>query len=99
MSLAGRYDCIIASPLGDQPATLTLAVDGTVLTGSAEGAFGSCAIVAGSAEGNAGRWRMEVTSPMRLTLEVRAVLAGDTLVGAAKAGVYGTFKLSGTRIG
>jgi hypothetical protein len=41
---------------------------------------------------------MAMTVPMPMTLEGTATVDGDTITGSVKAGAFGTFPMTGTRI-
>lgn len=97
MSVAGVYNCVTKSPMGDQNSVLTLTVDGDVVTGSNAGAMGSMDIENGKVEGNSATWTMNMTVPMPMTLEASVTVDGDALTGSVKAGAFGEMAMSGTR--
>lgn len=99
MSVAGSYECVVKSPLGDQKSTLTVNVDGDSWTGTNAGQQGSLEIKDGKVDGNTITWKMDMTVPMPMTLEGTATIDGDALTGSVKAGAFGTFPMSGTRVG
>jgi hypothetical protein len=43
-------------------------------------------------------WKIEMTSPMPMTLEVSAAVDGDTIAGNVKLGAFGDATFTGTRI-
>jgi hypothetical protein len=94
--LDGTYDCTVKSPLGDQNLTLTVKTDGAAFTGQASGAMGA-SDVNGTVEGNTLAWKQQMTSPMPMTLDIKATVDGDTVTGNVGAGAFGSFPLSGTR--
>lgn len=98
MSVAGTYDCVTKSPMGDQKGTFTV-VDGGdgTFTGSMQGATGSMEVEDGKVDGNTITWTMNMTVPMPMKLEGEATIDGDTLTGGVNAGAFGTMPLSGTR--
>lgn len=98
MSVAGSYECVLKSPMGDQKSTMTVNVDGDTWTGTNTGAQGALEITDGKVEGNTLTWSMSITVPMPMTLEGTATVDGDTLSGSVKAGAFGSFPLTGTRI-
>ncbi len=51
MSVAGQYDCVTKSPMGDQKSVLTVNVDGDSWTGSNAGQMGSLDITDGKVDG------------------------------------------------
>ena len=100
MSVAGTYECIVKSPLGDQKSTIVVnpGADGTSWTGTNSGPQGSVDITDGKMDGNTLTWSMKMTVPMPMTLEGSATVDDDTVTGSVKAGAFGTFPLSGTRV-
>jgi hypothetical protein len=97
MSVAGTYECITKTPMGDQKSDVTIEVSGDTFTGTNAGAMGSMTMDNGKVDGNTLTWSMNMTVPMPMTLEGTATIDGDTLTGSVKAGAFGTFPLNGTR--
>ena len=97
MSVAGQYDCVTKSPMGDQKSVLTVNVDGDTWTGSNAGQMGSLDITDGKVDGNTLTWTMDMKVPMPMKLEGTATVDGDTITGQIKAGAFGTMAMSGTR--
>ena len=93
----GKWDCSVESPMGDQEFVLTVSSDGDRFTGSAVGNIGSKDIPDGTVEGDTLRWTMQISKPMPLTLSCTAVISGDSLAGKVKAGIFGSFPITGTR--
>lgn len=99
MSVAGSYDCVVKSPMGDQKSTMTVNVDGDTWTGTNAGAQGSLDVYDGKIDGNTLTWKMDMKVPMPMTLEGTATVDGDAITGSVKAGMFGSMALSGTRVG
>ena len=99
MSIAGTYECVTKTPMGDQKSEFTIVVDGDTFTGKNAGAMGSMDLENGKIDGNKLTWSMKMTVPMPMTLEGEATVDGDTITGGVKAGAFGTFAMSGTRKG
>ncbi len=99
MSVAGAYDCVTKTPMGDQKSVFTVNVDGDSFTGSNNGPMGSMDITDGKVSGNTLTWTMNMTVPMPMKLEGEATVDGDTITGSVKAGAFGAFAMSGTRQG
>ena len=99
MSVAGTYECVTKTPMGDQKSDVTIVVDGDTFTGTNIGAMGSMELENGKVDGNTLTWTMKMTVPMPMTLEGTATVDGDTLTGSVKAGAFGSFPMSGTRKG
>jgi hypothetical protein len=98
MSVAGTYDVVIKTPMGDQKGKLTVNANGDSFTGSvASDMMGSMEIAGGKISGNTITWTMDMKVPMPMTLEGEATVDGDSLTGAVKAGAFGSMALSGTR--
>ena len=94
----GSWDTVVKSPLGDQKAVLTVKTDGGAFSGSYVGAMGSVDI-SGTADGDTIKWSMNITVPMPMTLTNEATIDGDTITGSVTAGAFGSFPLTGTRVG
>jgi hypothetical protein len=99
MSVAGTYEVVTKTPMGDQKSTMTVEVNGDSFTGTNAGAQGTLTMENGKVDGNKITWTMNMTVPMPMTLEGEATVDGDTITGGVKAGAFGTFPLSGSRVG
>lgn len=98
-NVAGSYDCVTKSPMGDQKSVFTVNVDGDSFTGSNTGGMGSLDVENGKVDGNKLTWTMNMKVPMPMTLECEATVDGDALTGSIKAGPFGSMAMSGTRQG
>ena len=96
-NVAGSYDCVVKSPMGDQKSVLTVNVDGDTFTGTNAGAQGSLDVYDGMVDGNTLTWKMDMKVPMPMTLEASATVDGDVISGNIKAGMFGSMPMSGTR--
>ena len=101
MSVAGSYQCLTKTPMGDQTSTFTVVpgADGTSFTGTNAGPMGTLEVLDGRISGNTLTWRMDMTVPMPLTLNATATIDGDTLTGTINAGAFGDMPMTGTRAG
>ncbi|TYC81625.1 hypothetical protein [Novosphingobium sp. BW1] len=99
MSVAGRYECTTKTPLGTQKGVLTVVPEGESFTGTISGDLGAMDLEDGTIAGDTLRWKMTMTSPMKIELDCKATITGDDLDGTIKAGFFGTMDLKGTRIG
>ena len=97
MSADGSWSVTINSPMGAQQATLTLVTDGDSLSGSMVGAQGTQEFTGGTVDGDNLAWTIDMTSPMPMTLEITATVAGDEISGNVKMGAFGDAGLSGSR--
>jgi hypothetical protein len=99
MSVAGKYECVTRSPMGDQTSILTVEVDGDSFSGSNSGPMGNMAITGGTIDGNTISWSSDITVPMPMKLDCKATIEGDELSGTVTAGMFGSFPMTGKRIG
>ena len=99
MSVAGTYDCVTKSPMGDQKSVVTIVPsdDGTTFTGTNAGAMGGMELENGVIDGNKLTWTMNMTGPMPMKLEGEATVDGDQLVGEVNAGAFGKMAMTGQR--
>ena len=95
----GSWDTLVKSPMGDQKATMTIQSAGDTFTGTFTGAMGNSEIKNGTIDGDTLRWAIDITVPMPMTLTGEAKVEGDTITGGVTAGAFGTFPLTGTRVG
>lgn len=93
----GTWDCVTASPMGEQKTVLTVNSDGAGFTGEISGALGALPISDGTVAGDTIGWAMEVKMPFPMRLDCKATVSGDTLGGSVTAGAFGTFPMTGTR--
>lgn len=99
-NVAGKWETVVKSPLGDQKSTMTVTDNGDgTFTGSQDGAQGSMAVKNGKVNGDTLTWQMDMTVPMPMTLDCEATVSGDSIQGSVKAGAFGSFPLTGTRAG
>ena len=101
MSVAGTYDTVVKSPMGDQKGTFTVVPgdDGNTFTGSMAGGMGSMDVKDGKINGDELTWAMDMTVPMPMTLNCKATVDGDQLTGTVNAGAFGDMALTGQRQG
>ena len=66
MSVAGTYDTVVKSPMGEQKGTFTVVPgdDGNTFTGSMAGGMGSMDVKDGKIDGDTLTWAMDMTVPM-----------------------------------
>ncbi len=97
MSADGNWNLVVATPMGDRPATLSVKTDGSALTGSQGDGGNSTDIFDGTVNGNEASWKVSITDPMPMTLEFTGTINGDAISGSVKLGAFGTASFSGTR--
>ncbi len=97
-NVAGAWNTVVKSPLGEQQSVLTVNDNGDgTWSGTNSGAMGSLTCDNGKIDGNTLTWTMDMKVPMPMMLECDATVDGDTITGGVKAGMFGTSPLSGTR--
>jgi hypothetical protein len=101
MSVAGSYECLTKTPMGDQNSIFTVVpgADGTSFTGTNAGPMGTLTVEDGKIDGNTLSWKMNMTVPMPLELNAKATIDGDALAGTVNAGAFGLMPMTGTRKG
>lgn len=101
MSVAGTYNTVVKSPMGDQSGTFTVVPgdDGKTFTGSMAGGMGSMDVKDGTIDGDTLNWKMDMTVPMPMELNCKADVNGDQLTGTVNAGAFGDMPLTGERKG
>src|SRR3546814_8600459 len=83
MSVAGTYECVTRTPMGDQKSTVTIIDNGDgTFSGTNAGAMGSMDLDNGRIDGNSLTWTMNMVVPMPMKLEGSATIDGDTLTGS-----------------
>ena len=97
MSVDGKWEITINSPMGAQKATLDLKAEGATLSGTQTAMQGTQAVSNGKIDGHNLTWSASITSPMPMTLEFAGTVDGDKLTGSVKAGAFGSFPFSGGR--
>jgi hypothetical protein len=99
MSLAGEYEVMTKTPMGDQNGVLVVvpADDGQSFTGRLENPMGNMDVEDGVIDGNTLIWKSKVVIPMPMTLECTATIDGDILTGEVQIGAFGKMPLEGRR--
>jgi len=92
----GNWKITINTPMGAQTVTASITTNGDTFTGKTEGQMGS-QDVSGKVDGDTLTWSTAITSPMPMTLEFSATVAGDAMSGNVKLGAFGNAPLSGVR--
>ncbi|WP_353230161.1 hypothetical protein [Novosphingobium sp.] len=99
MSVSGVYEVVTKTPMGEQKSTLTVNADGGAFTGSNNGPMGAIEIPDGVVDGDTLIWSSKITSPMPMKIDCKATITGDSVAGSVTAGMFGTFPMTGTRVG
>lgn len=96
-SFDGTWNTTMNTPMGAQQGTLTLESNGGDLSGKLASPQGEIGIEDGKVDGDKATWTAKLTSPMAMTLEFDAEVAGDEIKGNVKLGAFGNATFSGTR--
>lgn len=86
MSADGTWQITAQTPMGEQQSTVELSVAGDKLAGRMT-APEEAAIYDGSVSGNDVSWRVDISKPMALKLQISGTIDGDTMSGKIKAGM------------
>jgi hypothetical protein len=97
MSVAGTYNVVTKTPMGDQSGTFTVNVDGDSFTGTVTNPMGSMEVQDGKVSGNSLSWKMDMKVPMPMSLTCTATVDGDAISGEIDTGAFGKMAMSGTR--
>ena len=97
MSVVGSWNLTMETPMGERKATLDVTSGGGALSGKQSADGNSAEIFDGTVSGDTLAWKVSITSPMPMTLEYTATVAGDEMSGQMQIGVFGSFPFSGTR--
>ena len=97
MTIDGTWNIVVHSPLGARESKFELAAEGNELSGHGIGPEGPSPIMEGSVNGDEASWKIDVKSPMPVTLEFNGKVDGDKIAGTTKAGMFGAFPFEGTR--
>ena len=97
MSFDGTYNVSINTPMGKQEGKLTLAQDGTELTGEMEQGGDKSPIKNGKVDGDKASWDVDVTKPMPLTLSFEGSETAGGMSGNVKLGAFGNSSFEATK--
>lgn len=89
MAFDGTYNVSINTPMGKQEGKLTLATDGTELSGTMEQGGDSSPLKNGRIEGDKAMWDVDVSKPMPLTLSFEGTESDAGMSGNVKLGAFG----------
>ena len=98
MSADGTWKLSMQTPIGERKSTLALKSAGGAADGQADGRRGRLdRIFDGKADGDNVTFKAAIKSPMPLTLEFTASVAGDKISGKVSASGVGSWPFSGIR--
>lgn len=91
------WELTMTTPMGPQVMTAQLVRATDSFTGSITGEMGVQEI-SGKVAGDTLSWTLSLSKPVAIKLSFEATIAGDTLTGNVKLGIFGNAKLSGKRL-
>lgn len=96
MSIAGQWNVVIKTPLGNNEVVFDLEVEGDELMGAIRGPKETNEIYDGKVDGATLSWGSKVSQPIPMDIEFTATIDGDTISGGAKS-PFGTAPFTGRR--
>ena len=97
MSIDGKWNITVSTPMGAQESSLDLKADGDTLTGTSEGNGQTIEIYDGKVDGDSATWKLDITQPMPMTLAFSAEVDGDNISGQADPGMFPASPFTGAR--
>jgi hypothetical protein len=97
MAVDGTWNLTMQTPMGDRKATLDVTSAGAKLQGTQSAEGNSADIFDGAVEGSAVSWKVNITSPMPMTLEFKGTVDGAGMTGSMTAGAFGSWPFTGQR--
>ena len=70
MTADGNWSLVVATPMGERPATLSVTSNGSTLRGSQQAEGNSAEIFDGTVDGNAVSWKISIVDPMPMMLRI-----------------------------
>lgn len=89
--LEGKWNVTVKGPTGPQPAVLVLEKSGDSFTGAQTGDGNTSQIIDFKYDGKNISWANQITKPMKLKVEFKGEVVGNTITGKAKAGFMGSY--------
>jgi len=89
--LEGKWNVVVKGPTGPQPAVLVLEKNGDSFTGAQTGDGATSQIIDFKYDGKQISWANQITKPMKLKVEFKGEISGNTITGKAKAGFMGSY--------
>jgi hypothetical protein len=98
MSLTGKWNLSIATPMGEQKVELELVQNGDEVTGvSRNDLEGETPMLEPKLTGNKLTWKSAITRPIKVTAAMELTFNGDMCTGTARAGMFPAAKVVGQR--
>lgn len=93
----GSWKVTMSTPVGPQEMYLHIDTLGDSFSGRIESPMGNHSITGSASEGTLS-WQMKATKPIPISVTFKAQIAGDTLNGTARLGIFGKSTLTGSRL-
>ena len=97
-TIAGDWNMALKTPMGPQAMMAHFDVDGSCLSGYLESPEGRQDFAGGTWEAGQAKFNVAVEKPMKITLKYDLQLSDGAITGKCKMGMFGTAKVSGSRI-
>lgn len=94
--IAGIWDCVSSTPMGDRNSVMHLQCDGTTVTGTVVLETETIPIVDGQFDGSTFTWKMKLTEPFKMSMSGAVKVDGDGFSGDIGA-MLGKSDIRGTR--
>ncbi|MET4897086.1 hypothetical protein RN629_07925 [Sphingomonadaceae bacterium jetA1] len=98
MSLHGRWQISIPTPLGRQDVLLDIVHREGPISGTATQGDETVPFIDPVADGDRIQWSQRITKPMSMVIKFDLTRDGETLTGRAKPGFLPSISVSGTRV-
>jgi hypothetical protein len=97
MSIHGKWDIILHTPMGKQKGKMNANVEGDALEGEINSPMGVIPMKGGKVDGDSAAWSCEVTKPILMNLDFSVQVEGDTFSGTVQVGPMGKNAVEGKR--
>ena len=98
MSVDGTWKLAMQTPIGERKSTLELKAEGAGVSGKLSAEDGSSTdVYDGRSAGDDVSFKADIKSPMALTLQFKASVAGDKISGTISVSGVGSWPFAGTR--
>jgi cytochrome P450 len=97
-TLDGTWNLVVKGPTGPQPTVLVLERADNTFTGTQSGQGSTTTVTDVQVDGNKVCWVNHVTKPIKLKVTFNGEITGDSMSGKCKAGVFGTFPFTATKV-
>ena len=96
--LDGNWAMVLKTPMGPQEMVAHFDTEGTAVSGYLSSPEGQQAFSGGTFENGNVRFDVKVEKPMKITLKYDLQVNGDAIRGKCKMGMFGSAKVTGTRV-